>query len=85
LVLVRHEVVDVAVLRTSERPTAPVVLPAVSYRECVSSNGEVPSPRDNVSFSFGRTATTRVDVVTASINAVGDQDRVDGSTDVKQR
>jgi hypothetical protein len=29
---VRHEVVDLAVLRTSEKPTAPAVLPAVSYR-----------------------------------------------------
>jgi hypothetical protein len=67
---VRHEVVNVAVLRTSERPTAPVVLPIVSYRECVYSNGEVPSLRDNVSFSFGRTATTRADAVTASINPV---------------
>src|SRR5262249_36974022 len=32
-VRVRHEVADVAVLRLSERPTAPTVLPAVSYRE----------------------------------------------------
>jgi hypothetical protein len=31
--VVRHEVVDVTVLRTSERPTAPAVLPAVSHRE----------------------------------------------------
>jgi hypothetical protein len=29
----RHDVVDVTVLRTSERPTAPAVLPAVSHRE----------------------------------------------------
>src|SRR3954470_7007037 len=36
---VRHEVADVAVLRSEDRPTAPAVLPAVSYGACVSSNG----------------------------------------------
>jgi hypothetical protein len=30
---VRHEVADVAVLRSEDRLTAPAVLPAVSYRE----------------------------------------------------
>ena len=40
----------------------------------------MPSSRDNVSSSFGRAAQARANTATASIEAVGDQDRVDGST-----
>ena len=45
----------------------------------------VPSPRDNVTSSLGRAAEARADTATASINVVGNQDWVDGSTQVKQR
>jgi len=41
----------------------------------------VPSSRDNVSSSCGGAAEARADAATASIEAVGDQDRVDGSTE----
>jgi hypothetical protein len=50
-----------------------------------SGNGGVPSSRDNVPSSFGGAVQARADTATASINAVGDQDRVDGSTQVKPR
>src|SRR5262249_51092229 len=60
---VRHEVADVAVLRTEDRPTAPAVLPAVSHRDR--------KPRDNVASSLWRAAQAPAVTATASSKAVG--------------
>jgi hypothetical protein len=77
---VRHEVVDVAVLRPRRGRQHLLFCQQYPTGECASGNGGVPSLRDNVSSSFGRAARARADAATASIEAVGDQDRVDGST-----
>src|SRR5262249_54967633 len=67
-VRVRHEVADVAVLKSADRLTAPAVLPAVSYRDR--------KPRDNVTSSFGRVARARAVTTTTSSTVVGNQDGV---------
>jgi hypothetical protein len=79
VVPVRHEVADVTVLRPRRGRQHLLFCQQYPTGECASGNGGVPSPRDNVSSSFGRAAQARADAATASINAVGDQDRVDGS------
>src|SRR4051812_3702416 len=79
--LVRHEVVDVAVLRPRRGRQHLLFCQQYPTGRCASGNGGVPSSRDNVSSSGGRAAEARADAATASINAVGDQDRVHGSTE----
>jgi hypothetical protein len=81
---VRHEVADVTVLQSEDRPTAPAVLPAVSYGTHVSATGRA-KPPDNVASSAKRAAGARADAAIASINVIGRQDWVDRSTYVKQR
>ncbi len=81
----RHEVVDVAVLRPRRGRQHLLFCQQYPTGKCVSGNGGVPSSRDNVSSSFGGAAQARADAATASIEAVGDQDRVDGSTHMKPR
>ena len=76
----RHEVVDVAVSRSRRGRRHLLFCQRYPTGECASGNGGVPSPRHNVSSSVRMAAKVRTEVATASINAVGDQDRVDGST-----
>ena len=76
----RHEVVDVAVLRPRRGRQHLLFCQQYPTGECASGNGGVPSPRDNVSSSFedgDRSASRGRD---CQHQAVGDQDRVDGST-----
>jgi hypothetical protein len=68
VVRVRHEVADVAVLKSEDRLTAPAVLPAVSYRDS--------KPRDNVASSFARAAQAQAVTATTSSKVVGNQDGV---------
>ena len=79
-VSVRHEVVDVAVLRPRRGRQHLLFCQQYPTGECASGSGGVPSPRHNVSSSARMATGARAEVATASINAVGDQDRVDGST-----
>jgi hypothetical protein len=60
---VRHEVADVTVLRSEDRPTAPAVLPAVSYGACVSGNGtcQAPGQRSLLHNEGSRSASRRCD------------------------
>jgi hypothetical protein len=83
VVRVRHEVADVAVLRPRRGRQHLLFCQQYPTGRCASGNGGVPSSRDNVSSSFGGAAEARADTATTSINVVGDQDRVDGSTQVK--
>jgi hypothetical protein len=77
---VRHEVVDVAVLRPRRGRRHLLFCQQYPTGECASGDGGVPSPRDNVSSSIRMATGARAEAATASIDAVGDQARVDGST-----
>jgi hypothetical protein len=68
VVRVRHEVADVAVLKSEDWLTAPAVLPAVSYRDN--------KLRDNVASSLRWAAQAQAVTATASSEAVGNQDGV---------
>ncbi len=85
VVKVRHEVADVAVLRPRRGRQHLLFCQQYPTGECPSGNRGVPSLWDNVSSSSGRAVEARADAATASINAVRDQDRMDGSTYVKPR
>src|SRR5262249_30581650 len=70
IVQVRHEVVDVAVLRSRRGRQHLLFCQQYPTGECASINGGVPSPRDNVSSSDRMATGARAEVATASINAV---------------
>ena len=77
----RHEVVDVAVLRSEDRQH--LLLCQQSPTETrVAGNGGVRSARDNVASSLGMAANLCVEAATASIEAVGNQERGAWSTQV---
>src|SRR4051812_32700046 len=81
IVQVRHEVASETVTRSCHQPF---------YRlyptgTCVLGNEEVRSSPDNVSSPFGVVVRAGADTTTASIKAVGDQDGVVRSTQVKCR
>jgi len=80
-VRVRHEVAGGIVTRRCHQ----LFCQLYPTGTCVPGNGEVRSSRDNVSSSFGMVVKARADTTTASIKAVGDQDRVARSTQVKRR
>ena len=73
-ILVVDDEPDVALLFRQQFPT----------EACVPGNGEVRSPRNNVTSSHGMAAEARAGAATASTEAVGDQEGVVWSTQVNR-
>jgi len=80
-VRVRHEVASGTVTQRCHQPFCRLYPTGT----CVLGNEGVRSSPDNVSSPARVAVEVRANAATASIRAVGDQDRVDGSTQVKCR
>ena len=81
VVRVRHEVANVAVHEVQESGLHPLFCQRYPTGTCVSGNEGCEAPRDNVASSLtGWSSNARADTATASITAVGNQDRVVWST-----
>jgi hypothetical protein len=81
---VRHEGVAETVLLFERRCQHLLFCQQSPTEACVPGNGEVRSPRHNVSSSFGMAAEARAEAATASTKAVGDQEGVVGLTQVNR-
>jgi hypothetical protein len=78
---VRHEVAGGIVTLSCH----PRFCPRYPIGTCVAGNGGVRSSRDNVSSLPGVVVNARADTTTASLKAVGAQEGVARSTQVKRR
>jgi hypothetical protein len=85
VVRVRHEVACASAMRWRSQRYGLLFRQQSPTRTCVSGNGEVGSSGDNVASSLGMAVTTPVNTTTASLNAVGNQERGHGELMVKRR
>jgi hypothetical protein len=82
---VRHEVAGVSVMRNTKLRHDLLFCQQSPTRTGVPGNGEVGSSGDNATSSPGMAAKARADAATASLTAVGSQERGHGECNVKCR